>query len=96
MDYLWNLFGYSKESVSKRIYNWTPDQKDSRDLNHLFYSNLKLPTQVDLRSQCPPIYDQGELGSCTANAIAGAYEFDEMKQNEPESLRPLSSLYLLQ
>jgi C1A family cysteine protease len=28
---------------------------------------------------CPP-YDQGPIGSCTANAIAGAIEFDRMKQ----------------
>jgi C1A family cysteine protease len=26
------------------------------------------------------VYDQGELGSCTANSIAGAIEFDRLKQ----------------
>src|SRR5262249_32133990 len=26
------------------------------------------------------VYDQGQLGSCTANAIAGAIEFDQIKQ----------------
>src|SRR4051812_29322339 len=40
----------------------------------------KLPRAVDLRDTCPPPYDQGQLGSCTANAIAGAFEFDERKQ----------------
>jgi C1A family cysteine protease len=39
-----------------------------------------LPTSVDLRSGCPPVYDQGQLGSCTANGIAGAIEFDQRKQ----------------
>ena len=39
-----------------------------------------LPPRVDLRAQCPPVYDQGQLGSCTANAIGGAIEFDQMKQ----------------
>ncbi len=34
-----------------------------------------------MRGQCPPVYDQGQLGSCTANAIAGAIEFDRKKQN---------------
>jgi C1A family cysteine protease len=38
---------------------------------------------VDLRPQCPPVYDQGQLGSCTGNAIAGAIQFDQMKQNLP-------------
>jgi len=40
-----------------------------------------LPSKVDLTAQCPPVYNQAELGSCTANAIAGAIEFDLMKEN---------------
>jgi C1A family cysteine protease len=43
-----------------------------------------LPPSVDLRSECPPIYDQGQLGSCTANGIAGAIEFDQRKQGNRE------------
>ena len=31
---------------------------------------LKLPRVVDLRSRMPPVYNQGSLGSCTANALA--------------------------
>lgn len=38
-----------------------------------------LPTTVDLRQFCPPINDQGDLGSCTANATAEALEFDLIK-----------------
>jgi C1A family cysteine protease len=30
------------------------------------------------------VYDQGQLGSCTANAIAGAIEFDQRKQRRTE------------
>ena len=41
---------------------------------------VDLPPQVDLRSKRPPVVDQGDLGSCTGNAIASAYEFDMMKQ----------------
>ena len=37
----------------------------------------KLPPRVDLTPKCPPVYDQGELGSCTANAIAAALQFEE-------------------
>jgi C1A family cysteine protease len=29
------------------------------------------------------VYNQGQLGSCTANAIAGAIQFEEMKQKIP-------------
>jgi C1A family cysteine protease len=66
-------------------YGWTPDLPDHRD--YLYSANPKLisalPAKVDLRPQCPAVYDQGQLGSCTANAIAGAFEFDQMKQNIP-------------
>jgi C1A family cysteine protease len=47
-----------------------------------------LPTQVDMRPQCPSVYDQGQLGSCTANAIGAAVQFDEMKQKLPRVFVP--------
>jgi C1A family cysteine protease len=63
-------------------YGWLPDLPDQRD--HLYAAPVEmlgaLPVRVDLRSQCPAVYDQGQLGSCTANAIAGAIEFDRLKQ----------------
>lgn len=34
-----------------------------------------LPRRVDLRAHFSPVYDQGELGSCTANTAAGALEY---------------------
>jgi C1A family cysteine protease len=67
-------------------YGWTPDLPDARDLQFAVAPEVvkKLPPKVDLREQCPPVYDQGQLGSCTANAIGGALEFDQMKQKEHE------------
>ena len=38
-----------------------------------------LPSSVDLRPQCPVVYDQADLGSCTANALGGLAEFLMMK-----------------
>jgi C1A family cysteine protease len=35
-----------------------------------------LPTAVDLRPKMPPVYDQGQLGSCTANALCAAFQYD--------------------
>ena len=67
---------------SIKRYGWAPDLPDHRD--HLYAAPpvwlKKLPPQVDLRNQCPMVYDQGQLGSCTANAIAAAIEFERIKQ----------------
>src|ERR1700758_3752510 len=63
-------------------YGWIPDLPDQRDYVYAAPPRVvrALPTKVDMRPQCPPVYDQGQLGSCTGNAIAGAIEFDQMKQ----------------
>ena len=39
----------------------------------------KLPASVDLRTWCSPIEDQGQLGSCTANAAAAVVEYYERR-----------------
>jgi C1A family cysteine protease len=61
---------------------WIPDLPDQRD--HLYAAPVErltqLPPSADLRPQCPPVYDQGQLGSCTANSIGAAIQFDRMKQ----------------
>jgi hypothetical protein len=61
-------------------YGWTPDVPDKRDMVYMVEAPVVCPPLVDLRPQCPPVYDQGQLGSCTANAIAAAIHFERMKQ----------------
>ena len=65
-----------------RTYGWVPDLPDQRD--HLYAALpevlAKLPSKKDLRSGCPPVYDQGQLGSCTANALSAALQFEQKKQ----------------
>jgi hypothetical protein len=34
-----------------------------------------VPDQMDLRPYCTPVEDQGQIGSCTANATVGALEY---------------------
>jgi C1A family cysteine protease len=68
---------------SKAHYGWNRDMPDARD--HFFAAPLEMfpqgvPPAMDLRGTCPPVYDQGQLGSCTANAIAAALEFDRLRQ----------------
>jgi C1A family cysteine protease len=69
-----------------RRLGWQPDLPDHRDLTFSAPMAVmaKLPASVDLRPHCPPVYDQGQIGSCTANAIAGAIEFDQKKQKLTE------------
>ena len=71
-------------------YGWIPDLPDQRDYQYTAPVAVigELPPSVDLTPACPAVYDQGQLGSCTANAIAGAIEFDMMKQNLPQIYIP--------
>jgi len=71
-------------------YGWIPDIPDQRDFLYAAPPAFlrALPRKVDLRTKCPPVYDQGQLGSCTANAIAGAIEFDQMKEQLPQVFLP--------
>jgi len=69
-------------------YGWRPDLPDQRDFRFVRPEAVELPSSIDLRSACPPVYDQGALGSCTANAIAAAIEFDQMKQSEATPFTP--------
>lgn len=71
-------------------YGWIPDLPDHRDQMYAAPPALlvALPPKVDLRAQCPAVYNQGSLGSCTANAIAGAIEFEQLKQQMPNPFTP--------
>jgi C1A family cysteine protease len=69
-------------TYSIKHYGWLRDLPDQRD--HLYAAPVAalaaLPPSVDLRNHCPPVYDQGQLGSCTGNGIAAALQFERMKQ----------------
>jgi C1A family cysteine protease len=76
----------------KRNYAWNPDLPDHRD--HIFASLAvaPLPPHIDLRPGCSPVEDQGNLGSCTGNAIVGCLEFLEKKDGIP--FQDLSRLFV--
>ena len=62
-----------------RTYNYTRDVVDERDhiQNIDVHKFLDVVKEVDLRSRFPPVFDQGNLGSCTANALAGLLEYED-------------------
>jgi C1A family cysteine protease len=74
-------------------YGWSRDLPDHRDL--LYSAPVKhlraLPAKVDLLASTkllPPVYDQGELGSCTGNAIAAAVQFARRKEKKKPDFVP--------
>ncbi len=75
-------------------YGWTPDLPDQRDR---YYAAIaapprKLPKSVDLRTTCSSVENQGQLGSCTANALVGNLEYLEKKAGLPAT--DLSRLFI--
>lgn len=91
MKKLWKkilkLLGLSK----KRKYGHRHDKHDHRDIMFTMAANTNvktLPAMVDLRDKCPPVYNQGRLGSCTANALAAAFEYTQLKQNNKWDFMP--------
>ncbi len=66
-------------------YGWQPDLPDHRDFSYAtermkLEAPRRLPEKVDLRNDwMTAAYDQGELGSCTANAIGAAFEYEHLR-----------------
>lgn len=63
----------------KRIYNVSLKRCQSSRLTYKVFQTqpTDLPSMVDLRSKCPEVFDQGELGSCTANALCSCYQYED-------------------
>jgi C1A family cysteine protease len=70
-------FGWLRDLPDFRDY--APDHKEVSEIlaqsTRLNRVQAKLPGKADLRSWFSPIEDQGNLGSCTANAGAGLVEY---------------------
>lgn len=89
-----------KEKFEKYKFGWNYGYKyislfNNYDLEifsmiHVFTYNKNYDNilHVDLRNNCPNIYDQGHLGSCTANSLAFLYHYDELKQNNKNIFMP--------
>ena len=74
---------------TKKIYGWIRDLPDNRDLYYKrVISSKDLPSLVNLRNDCPDAYNQGSLGSCTANALAFLFEYDEIIKNRESKFKP--------
>ena len=80
-------YGWKKNDKWENIIlNYSYNQLTSRYfIYYNYYNNIKT---IDLRSQCPDIYNQGHLGSCTANALAFGYEYTKLIQHDKKEFMP--------
>lgn len=73
-------------------YKVKADNEDWRDYIYMSSQN-PLKERVDLRPWCSRVEDQGHLGSCTGQSVAGAYEL-LLNKEQPEKFVDLSRLYV--
>lgn len=74
-------YGWRKDTYNEQVLAARPEMKTFKTfIKHPLLESIKM---IDLRSKFPPVYDQGQLGSCVFNACDGAYGFEMMKQGEP-------------
>ena len=77
----------SELPVRKHKYGWRQSLPDRRDLRRTLpqygLASLSFPPVASLQSAMPPIYDQGSIGSCTANSTCAAVEYNMMRQGLP-------------
>ena len=92
-----SIFDIFKRKQKSNRYGWKPDIPDHRDLrfNHL-KAPISSPDVIDLRSMMPSVYDQGELGSCTANSIGAAFQYDQIKLKQPNWVPSRLMIYYLE
>ena len=90
-----------KLSKRNRKYVFFKQPYDEKDNNFSELVKLKdiqivsLPSMVNNRFWCSAVEDQGQLGSCTANAWAGLLQFNECKNGlGGKSYKDLSRLFI--
>lgn len=73
----------SEESTPKRVYGWIRDLPSNQNnfLQVASYSAIKKFPKQKFLTNLPPVYNQGHLGSCTANALGTAFQFEQRTQN---------------
>jgi hypothetical protein len=69
-------------SQGRRLDGCLPEEPRASDYRAT--PNLtSLPFRVDLREDCSAVEDQGQIGSCVANAIVGAFEHQQRRDGKP-------------
>lgn len=79
-----------------RKYTVIKDKADFRDSRYSdrHKARATYTTSFDLRPKCSPVVDQGQLGSCTANAIVSGVREFVMINDEKRPMVGLSRLFI--
>jgi C1A family cysteine protease len=72
--------------VCQRHLNYKKAEPDVRDYKLMSIPKLPPESKIDLRNRLPPIYNQGNLGSCTANAVGAMVNYMQKIKFMPSRL----------
>lgn len=82
---------------AKHVYGWKPSLPCHKKT---LLSASPSPTQpfppFKFLTGLPPVYNQGHLGSCTANSLAGCFEFEQIKQGLTDFVPSRLFIYYLE
>jgi C1A family cysteine protease len=83
------MINFNKNNIN---FSLPRDKFDSRDYT---YNRSVVPSvnYIDFRNECSPIENQGQLGSCTGQALAGAIELVNRKLNKKHDVSRLFIYY---
>ena len=70
---------------TRHAYGWRrplPGRGALEQLAHVDTTGVKILPEVDPRGKLPPVFNQGQLGSCTANATAACFQYDAIQDGK--------------
>jgi C1A family cysteine protease len=80
------LLASAQTAPDNNVKGWKSNPRHGKGLlqiaKHQDYKAASLPSKADLSAAMPPVYDQGQIGSCTANAGSGAFDYQWSVQHK--------------
>jgi C1A family cysteine protease len=87
----------SLKRIKSYLLNHKRDTPDKRDHPFVCFlsSSVKLPSNVDLSPEMPPVWDQRSYGSCTAQGSGAALVYILHKLNSPNKFKSKPSRFFI-
>jgi len=74
-------------------FGWKPSLPKLGMPQYVPSPGITVQPSVDLRPKCPPIYDQGTIGSCTSASVSGLAQFLMMKEGHASFIPSILAIY---